>query len=74
MSNKTIMFMSLERAKQLQESIAWLSNYKGSQDGIEDQIGNSAKLEDRDEHFTILLHRLGELNKEREEILKEFAK
>jgi hypothetical protein len=66
--------MPLERAKQLQDSIAWLSNYKGSEKGIEDQIGNSNAIEERDEHFTKLLHRLGELNKEREEILKEFAK
>ena len=74
MSNKTIMFMSLERAKQLEESVAFLSDYKGSEEGIEDQIGSSVKLEDRDLHFTPLLQRLGELNKEREEILKEFAK
>ena len=65
-------YLTLERAIKLEESIGWLSNYKGNEDDILHQIGKSNKIEDMDVYYTKQLKRLGELNKERENILNTF--
>lgn len=68
----TIEYIPLKKAIKLEEIIGWLSNYKGSEDGILHLIGNSNKPEDMDVYYTKQLKRLGELNKERESILNTF--
>jgi hypothetical protein len=68
------LFISLERARQLEETINWLSNYKGPENGDMHQIGESIKPEDKEEEFTQLLLELGEINKRREEIISRFKK
>lgn len=64
-------FIKIEKAIRLEDSIGFLSSYKPTEGEIH-HIGSS--LEDVDEKYTKLLRRLGELNLEKEEILKEFMK
>jgi hypothetical protein len=67
-----IEFLSKQRANSLQESISFLSSYKGPEEGVQHQIGSSNKIEDRDEKFSELLEELGKINKRREEIINLF--
>lgn len=68
-----IEYLTLERAKELENLIGYLSNYKGSDDTeIMHQIGTSNKIEDMDVYYTKQLKKLGELNRERENILQLF--
>lgn len=67
-------FISIKRAALLENSINWLSLYKGSVDkNIQHVVGETKKEEDRDIEFTNLLLELGEINKRREEIIKLFV-
>lgn len=67
-----IEYLTSERAIKLEESIGWLSNYKGSKEDTIHLIGNSNNPEDMNGYYTKQLKRLGKLNKERESILNTF--
>lgn len=62
-------FLTLERARKLEETIGFLTHYTPIEGEVH-VIGTT--LEETDERFTQLLTRLGELNVEREKILKKF--
>ena len=62
-------FITLNRAKDLEVSIGWLSNYQ-NKSGEKHVIGNS--LEDIDAEATEKLKQLSKLNKERESLLTWF--
>lgn len=61
-------FLTLERVRKLEETIGFLTHYRPTEGEVH-VIGTS--LEEVDEKHTRLLKRLGELNVEREKILKE---
>lgn len=62
-----IKYLPLKKAKALEESIGWLSNYTTPEDE-EHMIGES--LEQKDEISTTLLHELGRINLKRQELIK----
>ena len=72
MEKKIVKYLTKEKVIRLEQTMSFLSNYTGPEEGTINQIGSSSKIEDRDEEDTKMLIRLGELNKEREEILSYF--
>ena len=64
-------FLTLEKAKQLEEIIGFLTGYKPTEGEIH-HIGPT--IDEVDEKYTQLLRRLGELHIEEEKIMKEFLK
>jgi len=68
-------YISLKKATEMEDSIGFLSHYTGPHLhgqpwGGENVVGNS--LTDIDQEATDKLKRLGEINKEREELLNWF--
>ncbi len=62
-----VKYISVDRAVALEESINFLSNYKGPDKGETHQIGISANVKDRNDKYTELLERLGKINNERDD-------
>ena len=69
---KELQFISHKKAKLLEDSIGFLSNYSGPDDNEIHVVGNSLKEEDRNIQMTELLLELGKINKRRKEILDLF--
>lgn len=65
-------FLSAEKASLLEDSISFLSNYEGPEEGVEHVIGNS--LEEVEVGRTELLRELGELNKRRKWLIETIKK
>lgn len=64
--------LEIERAQKLEESIAWLSNYDGTDS---EEIAHEIRVNgERSEYFTAALEKLGRLKKEHEELLQIFMK
>jgi len=65
-------FLTKEKAAHLEELIGFLSNYMGPENGEEHQIGTSVKEEDVDVDLTETLKKLGDINKQRQELISKF--
>lgn len=62
-------YISKERAKQLEESMGWLTNYTTPKEE-KHIVGES--LDNKDEEYSKLLEELGQINLRKYEIIKKF--
>lgn len=65
-------YISKQKIKVLEDSIGFLSNYKTPDSQVSHIVGEN--LNDIDLENTILLNRLGQINLERENLIKELLK
>lgn len=62
-------FISIEKARSLEESIMWLSNYTGPEEGVSHKVARN--IYEKDVERTKLLLELGKINTRRQEIINE---